>query len=112
MENPPAEGEWKNVSRLLEQELSLTLPENISFETLLNAVAGCIRPLMGENPGKFISLLYRLDISEQKVRALLGKDHGDSAQAIARLIIERQMEKEKTRRLFRSRGDIPEEERW
>jgi len=63
---------------------------------------------------KLLQLLYRLDIDEMKLRSLLkdipGKDAGI---IIADLIIERQVQKIKSRQQFSQRdNDISEEDKW
>jgi hypothetical protein len=60
-------------------------------------------------------LLYRIDVHEDKVRSMLkSQKGGDAATIIADLIIERQQQKVKSRKLFHfSRPeDISEEEAW
>ncbi len=60
-----------------------------------------------------IQILYRMDVSEAKLKEML-QQHAteDAAGIIADLVIERQEQKIKTRALFKSTGDIPEEEKW
>ena len=63
---------------------------------------------------ELIRLLYRIDVHEQKLKQLL-KEHPqeDAGKIIASLIIERQLQKIKSRREFgRDATVIPEEERW
>jgi hypothetical protein len=62
--------------------------------------------------GALVQLLYRIDVNESRLRALLQENAGeDAGRVIARLIIERQWQKIETRRRFRSNAD-GEEERW
>jgi hypothetical protein len=62
--------------------------------------------------GALVQLLYRIDVNESRLRALLQENAGENAgRVIARLIIERQWQKIETRRRFRSNAD-GEEERW
>ena len=60
-----------------------------------------------------VQILYRMDVDEKKLRGLL-QQHGDTdaAYIIAALMIERQVQKIKTRQQFRSPDDIPEEDKW
>lgn len=63
---------------------------------------------------ELIRLLYRIDVHEQKLKQLL-REHPqeDAGNIIASLIIERQLQKIKSRREFgRDTTIIPEEERW
>ena len=62
---------------------------------------------------KLVSLLYRIDVSEPKMRALLQHKQGeDSAAPIADLIIERQLQKIISREKFSNKKDISDEEKW
>ena len=60
------------------------------------------------------SSLYRLDVSESKLKYLLDQNRSENAAPIiADLIIERQVEKIKSRRLFSRRdNNISEEDKW
>ncbi len=60
-----------------------------------------------------MNLLYRLDVSETKIRKLLDDmQHEDAGKIIAAVIIERQLQKIKSKQQFKQEGDIPEEDRW
>lgn len=63
---------------------------------------------------RLISVLYRMDISEPKLRLLLQNNPGsDAGLLIAELMIERQAEKIKSRQQYRQRdNDIEEKEKW
>ena len=72
-----------------------------------------INELIINNFHLLVNTLYRLDVSEFKISAALaGEPHKDAAALIADLILERQLEKQKTRNLFNRKDDIPEEEKW
>jgi hypothetical protein len=65
---------------------------------------------------KLVSILYRLDVSEQKINSLLGSfPETDAAEMITALMLERELEKQKTRESFRQKGTTTDdmgEERW
>ena len=100
--------------RRINPALSLSLPEHITLQQLKDELAVHINRLITENFEKLINLLYRLDISEVKLKKLLLEDKSEEAgQIIAALIIERQLQKIKSRRQFNQRDDnIDEDERW
>jgi hypothetical protein len=100
--------------RRINPALSLSLPEHITLQQLQDELALHINQLIAENFEKLINLLYRLDVSEVRLKKLLLEDKTEEAgQIIAALIIERQMQKIKSRRQFNQRDDnIDEEERW
>lgn len=60
-----------------------------------------------------LNLLYRLDVSEEKIRNLLEEmQHEDAGKIIAAVMIERQLQKIKTKQQFKQDENIPEEDRW
>lgn len=61
-----------------------------------------------------LQLLYRVDISEQKLRQLLiDFPAADAAAIITHLLVERQLQKIKSRQAFAQQDDtIPEDEKW
>ena len=96
------------------KELALMLPEKISYEELYSKLSAHLNELIRKDFEKLISLLYRIDISEAKIKSLL-KEHqqANAGDIIATLIIERQQQKIKSRELFSKRDDdFNEEEKW
>ena len=76
---------------------------------LVSAVA----ELINHDFEKLINLLYRIDVSEKKIRIALDENKDkDSAEIIADLIIERQQQKIKTRRENPGNTEIDENEKW
>lgn len=98
----------------INKELAIELPEKISLEELQSKLAAHINYLIQHHFEKLVSLLYRIDVSEAKIKLLLQQQPGeDAAKIIAALIIERQLEKIKTRRQFSQwDNDFNEEEKW
>lgn len=76
-------------------------------------LAEFIHQLIDKDFSRLVQLLYRLDVSEAKLRSvLLEHPTGDAGEMIAQLILERIAQREKNKQLFRQQGDIPEDERW
>lgn len=98
----------------IRQSLNVDLPDNISFDELKKRLSVHINNLIQSDFEKLVPLLYRIDISEPKLRYLLQENQGkDAANTIAGLIIERQLQKIKSRQQFRQRdNDIDEKEKW
>lgn len=98
----------------INKELAMDLPERISLEELQHQLAGYVNDLIQHHFEQLISLLYRVDVSESKIKMLLQQQHNqDAANIIAALIIERQLEKIKTRRQFNRRDtNFTDEETW
>lgn len=94
--------------------LSLQLPQNTSAEKLQQELAAFVNNLINTNFEKLVSLLYRIDVSEIKLKELLKNNEDKNAgDIIAALIIERQQQKIKSRQLLsRDGNNISEDEKW
>lgn len=93
---------------------NVTVSENFSFEAGKDLLADKINLLINRNFAQLVNTLYRLDISEVKLKQVL-KDHPgeDAGQLIAQLIIERQLQKLKARQQFnQSNNNMSDEEKW
>ena len=90
------------------------LPQMLSDVDATRLLAEKINQLINENFEKVISLLYRIDVNENKLRQVIQFNPGeDAGKLIASLIIERQLEKIKTRRnMSRDDNSFNSEERW
>jgi len=98
----------------INQATSVQLLPGTSFTSFREKLASYINDLINHDFEKLISILYRLDVSEKKLREVLASFSIDAGELITEMIIERQMQKIKTRRQFsqQSREDIPDEEKW
>lgn len=77
-------------------------------------LAEYINLLINTDFNKLIYILYRLDISEKKLKQLLaGEQQTDAGGLIANMIIERQLQKILSRKQYRMQDDgIADEEKW
>jgi hypothetical protein len=83
--------------------------EDLSREQL----AQFIHQLIDSDFPRLVQLLYRLDVSEAKIRSvLLENPTGDAGDMIAQLITDRIAQREKNKQLFKQEGEIPEEDKW
>ena len=73
-----------------------------------------INYLISQDFHKLVLLLYRVDVPEKKLRQILAEfPQTDAAILIADLLIQRQLEKIRSREEFRKdEKDIPEEDKW
>lgn len=82
-------------------------------ESLKKTMAAYLNELLLHDFTALVQLLYRVDVSEKKLKAVLqdnkDKDAGD---LLAGLLTERQQDKITARRNFQSLNDASEEERW
>ena len=102
------------LSQSLNKDLSLELPEKLSYEELHTRLSAHINDLIKNDFEKLVAYLYRIDVHEQKLRQLLQQHPEENAgNIIADLVIERQLQKIKTRQQFSQRdNDIEGEEKW
>jgi len=105
--------------RLLNKELSTDLADRLSYDEIHAQLSNAVNQLVKNDFEKLVSLLYRIDVSEQKLKSLLHQfPQEDAGNIIASLIIERQEQKLKTRkhsdnyRNSQRDDDLDEEEKW
>ncbi len=98
----------------INESLEISLPDNISLEELKEKLTGQINHLINHDFEKLVFYLYRIDVNESKMKQLLAQKEGENAAGlIADLIIERQLQKIKSRQQFSQRdNDIDESEKW
>jgi hypothetical protein len=84
-----------------------------SREALLKRLSAEINHLIQGDFHRLIAFLYRLDISEIKLKQTLEENTDkDAGELIANLVVERQLQKLHTRQSFKPQQDIPEDEKW
>ncbi|HTM90936.1 MAG TPA: hypothetical protein VL095_00850 [Flavisolibacter sp.] len=72
-----------------------------------------INHLLVHDFNKLIQILYRVDVSEQKLKEILAANpQTDAAILITELLVQRQEEKIKAKEAFKPNNDIPEEDKW
>lgn len=78
--------------------------DSLSMEHVRRFVAAHVARLLDENPGLLMSILYRIDVAEPKVRHVLECEPPPAiVDRLTTLIIERQLEKVKIRRRHQER---------
>ena len=97
----------------LAKSLGLVLPDN-NFEKNRQLLAIQVNDWLLNNFDKLISVLYRMDVSEARLKKLLEDNPDtDAGLIIADMMIERQSAKIKSRQQYRQRDNsIDEEEKW
>lgn len=95
-------------------QIAIGLRENISLEELKEKLSVQINQMIQTDFQKLVSLLYRIDVNETRLKLLLKEYPGeDAGKIIAELIIERQLQKIKSRQQFKRRDkNISDEEKW
>lgn len=103
----------KEVIQSLQESLSVSLVGN-TWEEMRQKVYERIQYLVVHDFKSLVDVLYRADVNERKLKQILSSNQDkDAAIIIGDLIIERQLEKWRSRNEFRAKDDdIPEEEKW
>lgn len=100
---------------VINDSLDVALKENLSRDEIKERLTEYINDLIDHNFNKLVNLLYKIDVSESRLKRLLDETSGNNAgDIIAELIIERQIQKIKSREQFTSGdpGRIDENEKW
>lgn len=93
----------------MEKENELLRLEDLTAQQM----ASFINDLVDKDFARLVQLLYRLDVSEDKLKSvLLEHPTADAGNMIATLIMERIAQREKAKELFKQEGEIPENEKW
>jgi hypothetical protein len=97
---------------ILNRQLNTDFPE-VSEEQLLPKLSFFINGLIQNDFQKLVTILYKVDVNENKLKQLLLENAGeDAAVIIAALLIERQLQKIETRKQFKSKSENDGEEKW
>ena len=102
---------------LLAVDLNRVYGWELTADALENQLAEKINLLVQRDFEALVQLLYRIDVSEKRLRGILDSETGeDAGRIIARLIIERQWQKIESRRRYRQDDDGSDDdtgvERW
>jgi hypothetical protein len=103
--------ESQQAKKNIEEQFGISISTGSEW---MQSLAAYIDKLIAEDFQKLVWYLYRLDVSEEKLKALLKASEGsDAGMIIATLILQREEEKMKSRRDFLSANDeIDEREKW
>lgn len=82
-------------------------------ESFMKNLSEAINYLIQHDFNRLVQILYRMDISESRLKEMLGMHAGhDAGLIIAELVVEREREKILSRRQNKRKDDIPEDEKW
>ena len=98
----------------INQHISIDLQLEISLDDLQLQLSEYINHLIKKDFQKLVFLLYRIDVSEQKLKQLLQQyPQQEAGKIIAGLIIERQSQKIISRKNFTNQNKpFSDEEKW
>ncbi len=102
------------INQTLSQEShTLQLMESLTLRQLEEALAARFDDWIRSDFAALLQFLYRIDVNEKKLRTLLKENtEEDAGMIIARLVIERQLQKIQTRRSFKPGASECDEEKW
>ncbi len=103
-----------NLNKLVGEYFQLSVPPKTGREALHKLLAVKINGLIQTDFHQLIVLLYRVDVSEEKLKYLLKMNRDtDAGQVIAELIVDRLCEKAISKMKYKMpQKDIDEAERW
>lgn len=84
-----------------ESELAINEAE-LSHEILLSRLTRIVSYLLEKDFGKLLQVLYRIDISEDRLKAALASNEAEPPLLISRMILDREMQKVETRKKYSS----------
>ncbi len=105
----------------MNRELQYYLQQNFHLPAKINGIAEAetflaeeINELIKNNFDRLVQILYRIDISETRLKQVLSNNpNEDAGKIIAALLIERELQKIKSRQQFSQKdGDFSDEEKW
>ncbi len=99
----------------IRENTGIRVPASVSMEELEQLLSERLEVLVEKDFQQFVLLLYQVDVSEKKVKAILASEgYPDVYHSVAKLIIDRQMEKIKSREFYKQPPEslTDEEEKW
>jgi hypothetical protein len=97
--------DYEQLIKELNHHYDLQLAEQPPSRDLEALLAEKLNELIRSDFNMLVTILYRIDVSEEKLKKLLKDNAGeDAGRIMARLIIERQLQKIKARRASDSSG--------
>jgi hypothetical protein len=94
-------------------DAALAIQPDITYEQLKALLAERLEDLISNNFQQFVLLLYKIDVSENKVREIFGPDvSADAYLQLAAVLIERQQQKIISRKATKKADDNDGEEKW
>ena len=97
----------------LNQSYGWELADSLSMQELEALLAEIVNGWIRSDFTRLVQFLYRIDISESRLRLLLEENNEeDTGQLLARLILERLSQKIATRQQYKPGDTTSDEERW
>jgi hypothetical protein len=105
--------EKKLITTYLQEQWSIEMNDQFSMDEIKEKLSHHINYLVNNDFARLINMLYTVDVNESRLKYLLKENASlDAGHIIAGLIIERQVQKIKTREDIKSAYDQSDEEKW
>jgi hypothetical protein len=109
--------EMESIIQFFNNQLNPDSENVLTLKEFTEKLENYINELILSDFDKLLQLLYRVDVSEAKLRRILKENPGENAaKIIAELIIERQIQKKKSRQAYGNRdhrsSDNAEPDAW
>jgi len=89
---------------IIKRELALEKGCQEQDLELVEIITARVNDLLNSDPGLLFSYLYRLDVSEQRVKQVVHHSNDDNApRALAELILHRQIQRVKTKKTIKQK---------
>lgn len=96
--------EEKQVYDIISRGFDISVTETVTLENIKLALRERIRELLDKNLEHLVSLIYRIDLNQQKVDEIFSTGSKDDiASELAEAIIERQLLKIRTRNFYKNK---------
>jgi hypothetical protein len=93
------------LNRIIQQDFDLPIKEETTVQDVQNMLSEYINELIQKDFSQLIFLLYKIDVSEIKLKQILKEQpQEDAGKIIAHLIIERQQQKIASRESFNKKS--------
>ena len=92
-------------SKLIIKDLQLSpemleIKAELTYDSLAIQLAQIIDHLISKDFNQLLNALYRIDVSEEKLKSVLATSPEDATLIIARMIIDRELQKVETRKRY------------
>ncbi|MBS1596619.1 MAG: hypothetical protein JST75_00230 [Bacteroidetes bacterium] len=103
----------RQIANYLHDQWSIELKDQPTIEEIKEKLSQHISYLINHDFAGLINMLYKIDVSEKKLKSLLKENtDADAGNIIAGLIIERQLQKIKTRQDMKRDDNRSNEDKW
>jgi hypothetical protein len=103
----------EEIKNYLQNEFSISIRAGSDWKEMEKILSEYIDELIQRDFDKLVNLLYRIDVSESRLRKVLAENTGiHASELISQMILERQLQKIESREKFKSGETETDEDRW